>query len=132
MNSSNPYWQWSTTQITDYLIEGDETILYTFLNFVGITFDSSPINASQMTHLHMDIYAPLGTNFSVEVVGVSGSQKLTFDAASSPAFEAGEWSSLDIPLEDFVAGADWSEVRQLVLSTDDAHLVLMDNVYWRK
>ncbi len=132
VDSWNPYWQWSTTQISDYYIDGDATILYSFLNFVGITFDSNPINASEMTHLHMDIFAPVGTNFSVEVVGVPGSQKLTFDADSDPAFVAGDWSSLDIPLEDFVAGADWSAVRQLVLSTDDAQLVLMDNVYWHK
>jgi hypothetical protein len=45
---------------------------------------------------------------------------------------SGGWSSLDIPLSDFVLGEgwDWSSIAQLVLVTTDAQLVLVDNVYF--
>jgi hypothetical protein len=111
------------------------------LNFVGIVFESSKIDASQMTNFHLDVYAPAGTNFRVKLVSfppdiAAGVQTgdLILTAASTPSFTAGSWSSLDIPLSSFTVPPDWdwSQVGQLVLSTTDAQLVLVDNVYWHK
>ncbi len=139
VESWNPNWTWSTTELADYLVFGNNTLMYSTLNFVGIVFTAQTINASEMTHLHMDVFAPVGTNFVVKVVLFSDDNgividegEITFDAESTPAFLPGEWSSLDIPLGDFNVLDFWDHVGQLVLSTDDAHLVLVDNVYWHR
>ena len=139
----NPHWQWSTTDDGTYMIDGHETRMYSSLNFVGIEFLTSLVDASEMTHFHADIYAPFGTNFKIKFVtfnennGYAGqTQEMTFDAESSPAFTTGEWLSLDIPLEDFTfqpaSESPWSRIGQLVFVTDDAQLILVDNLYWHQ
>jgi hypothetical protein len=139
VDSWNPHWQYSTTQDELYAVGGNQTRMYTNLNFVGIEFRTRTIDASSMTHLHLDVYAPAGSDFRVKVVAFSGDNgtmigqsELTFDATTLPAFNAGQWSSLEIPLADFALAAPWTHMGQLVLSTSDAQLVLVDNVYWHR
>jgi len=134
-------WGGSLAVLEDYVVAGSNTKMYTSLNFVGITFESAKIDASSMTHLHLDVYAPSGTNFRVKLVSfpsglTAGTQTgdLILNATSTPAFTPGNWSSLDIPLSSFALPVgqdwDWSRIGQMVLSTTDAQLVLVDNVYW--
>lgn len=140
VDSWNPGWGGSTAEVADYVVDGDNTKMYSSLNFVGIDFASRKIDASAMTHFHIDVYAPAGTNFRVKVVAISGvsgeapvESELTFDATTTPAFSSGEWSYLEIPLEDFQLDAvwdAWANIAQIVLSTADARLVLVDNLYW--
>lgn len=132
-------WQYSTAEDSEYSVDGNVAKMYAALNFVGIDFSSLTVDASDMTHLHLDVFAPVGTNFRVKIVAfngdgglVIGQSELTFDATTTPAFTAGDWASLDIPLEDFGLTAPLDHVGQLVLSTDDAQLVLVDNIYWHK
>lgn len=129
---------WSRAQFEDSQVGGNNVKLYSALQFVGIEFVNSPVDASEMEFLHLDVFAPAGSEFGIEIVsfpGVDGviSPKLTLDADSVPAFVPGEWSSLDIPLEDFAVSEDfdWSRIGQFVLS-GNAQLVLVDNVYWHK
>lgn len=136
---STPDWTYTTTQFDFSMITGDLTLMYSTLNFVGIVFGANTIDATAMTHLHLDVYAPEGTNFKVKIVALNadngyavGQAELTFDQSTTPPFHAGEWSSLDIPLGDFLLGAPWDHIGQLVLSTTDAQLVLVDNIFWHK
>jgi hypothetical protein len=99
-----------------------------------------------MTHMHLDVYAPVGTIFKVKLVNfggnngsMNGQAELTFDATTTPAFAAGDWSSLEIPLASFpfTAGLVLNRLGQVVLSTtaDPATatpLVLVDNIYWHR
>ena len=135
-------WNGVTTQVEDYVVAGDNTRMYTSLNWVGVEFMTRMIDASAMTHFHLDVYAPAGTDFKVMLVsfpsggtdGVS-STELVLDAASTPSFVPGGWSSLDIPLENFQPedpDFDWTHLGQLVLSSTDSKLVLVDNIYFRK
>jgi hypothetical protein len=135
----NPHWQWSTTQSENYVIAGNNNLMYTTLNFVGIEFKTSTIDATAMTHLHLDVYAPVGSVFKVKLVAfnanngyMTGQAELTFDAASTPAFASGAWTSLDIPLADFPLTVATNHLAQLVLSTTDAPLVLVDNIYFHR
>lgn len=135
----NPHWQWSTAEDALYDIGGDTARMYSSLNFVGIVFQETPVDASDMTHLHLDVYAPEGTNFLVKLVAFSGpngsaigAKELTFNAESTPAFTSGEWVSLDIPMADFGFTVPTDNLGQLVLSTADASLVLVDNIYWHR
>ena len=137
----NTEWGGSTAQVQNFVVDGDNTMMYTGLNFVGIEFLNPMIDASAMTHFNMDVYAPAGTNFKVKLVsfppGLPNSVEtadLILDNASTPAFIMGDWSYLDIPMADFQLpeGWSWAHVGQLVLSTSNAQLVLVDNVYWHK
>lgn len=134
-------WGGSNANVEDYEVAGDVVKMYTNLNFVGIEFLNPTIDASEMTHFHLDVYAPAGSDFKVKLVSfppdLSGSvetQDLVLDAESTPAFAPGGWVSLDIPLENFQVPENWSwgHVGQLVLSTGSAQLVLVDNVYWHR
>jgi len=143
VDSWNPHWNYSTTQNDIYKINGHDNLMYSSLNFVGVEFLTEPVDASEMTHFHADIFAPFGTNFKIKFVtfnennGFAGqTQELVFDSESTPAFTTGEWVSLDIPLEDFTfqpsSDSPWSRIGQLVFVTDDAQLILMDNLYWHQ
>lgn len=142
VDSWNPHWQYSTTQDELYAVDGNPTRMYSTLNFVGIVFSDPMVDASAMTHFHLDVYAPVGTEFRVKFVTFSdtglfrGQTELEFDATTTPAFTSGGWSSLDIPLDDFAfqppVADPWAHLGQLVLSTDSAQLVLVDNLYWHQ
>jgi hypothetical protein len=134
-------WGGSTATLEEFVVAGSNTKMYASLNFAGITFESAKVDASQMTHFHLDVYAPAGTNFRVKLVSFPPDQSagvqttdLILNSSTTPAFAPGAWSSLDIPLTDFELPTswDWAHVGQLVLSTTDAQLVLVDNVYWHR
>mgnify|MGYP005846210487 CR=1 FL=1 len=138
----NTRWQFSTAEESFIQINGDDVIRYRNLNFVGIEFSSQTIDASAMTHFHLDIWTPDPTNppknFKVLLVdfgpnGVFGggddsSHELTF---TSPLLATQSWVSLDIPLSSFSGLASRKNLAQLVLSGDLPNLYL-DNVYFYK
>lgn len=128
-----------STQVQDFAVDGDAVKMYTTLNWVGILFESRTIDASEMTHFHLDLFAPAGSNFGIEFITFAsgegaGSTKVTIDENSDPAYAAGQWVSIDIPLDSFEFPAEienpLTALGQLVLSSPDAGLVLVDNVYF--
>ena len=59
----NGYWQpYQTTLSADFTIDGNDVLNYTNFNFVGIQFTAPTINASDMTHLHLDVFIPNEVN----------------------------------------------------------------------
>jgi len=134
----NPNWGQST-ELADYSIAGDDMLMYSSLNWTGIDFLSNTVDLGDMTHMHVDVFAPAGTQFKVKLVAFDGDNgtlteeiELIFDAESTPAFTAGQWSQLHIPLEDFGFTASLDHVGQIVFGTGDARLVLVDNIYWSR
>ena len=61
-----PNWGQSTV-VTDEMIAGNATKKYATLNYQGVQF-ASPINASTMTNLHLDIWTPNCTAFDVFLI----------------------------------------------------------------
>ncbi|MBK7407168.1 MAG: glycosyl hydrolase family 16 [Saprospirales bacterium] len=136
----NTGWQFSTAELTDLQINGDDVKRYKKLNFVGIEFSSQTINASQMTHFHMDIWTPdltdLPAAFKVLLVdfgpdgsfdgGDDSSHEVSF---TSPTLATESWVSLDIPMSSFAGLASRAHLAQLVLS-GDLPTVFVDNVYF--
>ncbi|MEN8008042.1 MAG: hypothetical protein ABFS42_13565 [Candidatus Krumholzibacteriota bacterium] len=141
--------------LQDYVVAEDDTKMYSDLFYVGIEFLNPTIDASDMTHLHLDVYAPAGSDLKIKLVSFPadpGIEKIqTYDLllgpTSVPPFDAGAWMPLDIPLADFQINPDipgytwddwdWSNIGQLVISTATAgptraETVLVDNVYWHK
>jgi len=49
-----------------------------------------------------------------------------------PPFWSGQWSSLEIPLADFVGLASTEHLAQLVISSSDVNTVIVDNVYFHR
>ena len=136
----NTGWQFSTAITTDVQVNGDDIKRYKQLNFVGIEFTSQTIDATEMTHFHMDIWTPDPTDppaaFKVLLVdfGADGvfdggddtSHELSF---TSPTLATESWVSIDVPLSDFAGLINRSHLAQMVLSGDLPN-VFVDNVYF--
>ena len=134
-------WQYSTGEVVDFMIDGDNVKVYTDLNFAGIEFVSETIDGTGMTHFHMDVWAPSGGLFLVKLVdfgddgawgGAPDSEgELMFNGGTTPPFVSGQWSSLEIPMVDFGL-ATVAHLAQLVISSSDVSTVIVDNVYFHR
>lgn len=140
-------WTFGPIEVADQQIAGDDVKAYTGLNtpafYTGIEFVGDQIDAATpgMTHFHMDVYAPAGTQFAFKMVdfGPNGAfgggddteSTFTLNADSTPVFAAGEWVSLDIPLTEF-AGMNFGNVSQLVLTGTNTGSLWLDNIYFHK
>ncbi len=136
----NGYWQFSTAQTFDVQVAGDDIKRYTQLNFVGIQFTAPTINATTMTHFHIDIWTPdpvgPASEFKVLLVdlGADGSfggnddssHELTFNSST---LATQSWISLDIPLSSFAGLASRAHLAQIVLSGNLPNL-FVDNIYF--
>lgn len=136
----NTHWQFSTAEDFDVQIAGDDVKRYRSLNFVGIEFASQTINASAMTHFHIDLWTPdpteLPAAFKVLLVdfgangvfdgGDDSSHELAF---TRPTLVSEQWVSLDIPMSNFTGLVNRAHLAQLVLSGDVPN-VYIDNVYF--
>lgn len=132
---------WDQANVADVQIAGNPTKVYTSLVFSGIEFTTSPVNATAMTHFHLDVWTPGGTTLKVKLVdfGADGifsldddsEYELTFNAASSPPLSVGTWASLDIPLAQFSGLLERGHLAQLVFS-GDTRTLFVDNVYFHK
>ncbi|WP_298902888.1 carbohydrate-binding protein [uncultured Psychroserpens sp.] len=122
-------------------IGGEEVINYTDLNFVGVgTFlNVSPIDATQMTHLHVDINVQeaidAGDFIRLEILNgvqtpdeISGSVTL-----NSSQLVSNGWASFDIALGDF-AGLSVRDQLGLLFFVSDATVsnIYVDNIYYYK
>lgn len=138
----NTRWLFSTAEEEFTQIAGNDVIRYKNLNFVGIEFASSPIDATNMSNFHLNIWTPDPTNppnnFKVLLVdfganGVFGggddvSSEVTF---TSPTISTNNWITLDIPLSRFTTLTTRAHIAQLVLSGTLPN-IYMDNVLFHK
>jgi len=136
---------WDAADIEDITIEGDDVKKYTNVVFAGIECTSQPVDASNMTHFHVDLWTPDPTAapavLKIKLVdfGADGAfgggddveHELSFNSSSSPALKTGNWSSLDIPLSAFAGLVTRGHLAQLILS-GDPNTIYVDNVYFHK
>ena len=140
----NGYWApYQTTQSADFEVNGDHILNYTNFNFVGIQFSSPTIDASSMTHLHLDIYfpnqLPAGATFKVQLVdfgpdGVYGGNddsNFSLPIASSKLVSQ-SWIILDIPLSDFSGLKGRAHLGQLIFEGTNISNFYADNIYFHK
>jgi len=140
----NGYWApYQTTQgQADVHINGDDIIKYSQFNFVGIQFAQPTINASSMTHVHLDLKVQnaTGTGNSIKVAlndfgsdGVYGGgndsgQQITIN---NPTLSTGAWVSLDLPLSSFTGLTSKAHLAQVVLESNSGITdLLVDNIYF--
>ena len=138
------YWEFSTAEVQEVSIAGNEAMQFLNLNFAGIDFSASQlVNASGMTHFHIDVWTPdpsaAPAAFKVLLVdfGADGvyagtdnsSHELSITASSDPALVSDEWMTLDIPLSAFSGLTSQGNIAQLVIS-GDPNTVYLDNIYF--
>ena len=116
----NPNWGQATV-VTQPLIQGDTTLLYTGLNYQGIQLGSN-IDVSGMTYLHVDFWTDNSTALNVFLIS-PGPVETPF-ALTVPT--AGWWS-VDIPLSAF-APVDLTDVFQFKF--DGNGDIYLDNIYF--
>ncbi len=128
---------WSAATYEEVTVAGNPTKKYSALDFVGIETGSSTINATSMTHLHLDVWSADITNFGVKLVdfganGVYGGgddveHQLNF---TSPA--RGEWVSYNIPLSNFTNLTTRGHLAQYILvgQPSGATTIWVDNIYF--
>jgi len=132
---------WDLADVSDVKIAGNDTKAYTNLVYAGIEFISEPIDATAMTHFHLDVWAQGGAIFRVKLVdfgadGVYGGgddreQSLAFNGGTTPAFRSGAWSNLEIPLASFTGLTTRAHLAQLIIESD-ASTVFVDNIYFHR
>jgi len=139
VDSWNTHWLYSTAEDENVKINGDDAIRYRNLNFVGIEFTSQPIDATDMTNFHIDIWTPdptSGKKFKVLLAdfgadGVyGGNDDSNYEVTiNSPPLATEKWVSINIPMSSFTGLKSKSHLAQLVLSGDLPNLYI-DNVYF--
>jgi hypothetical protein len=145
VNYYNGYWQpWQTTVSNDFSVNGDNVLNYTIFNFVGIEFSNPTVNATSMTHIHLDAFIPgpiaPGRQLRVIVVdfganGVFGGgddtrHSTTFTATTPTALVSQNWISIEIPFSAMPNLASRSRLAQIILEGGDNSILYVDNVYF--
>jgi hypothetical protein len=132
----NGYWEpFQTTQSADFTVNGDNVLQYTDFNFVGIQFTSPSVNATAMTHLHVDIFLPNplpgSARFKIEMVdfGTGGTGAFT---RTIPVTDSRKWISLDIPLSSFAGLTNRAQIAQIIFIDDTGNIpsFYADNIYF--
>ena len=118
---------------------------YGLRSFAGIGFgpdgsDVNQIDASRMTHFHVDVWTPNGFVFKVRLVNDPGQAPAHFqsestvqvDAGSTPPLETGRWVGLEIPMTDFINLGGTSKLGQMLFLVPDgtSSTFYVDNIYF--
>ena len=141
VNYYNGYWApWQTTQSNDFSVAGDNVLNYTNFNFVGIEFSNPTVNATSMTHLHLDVFIPgavaPGRQLRVIVVdfganGVFGGDDTRHSTTfTAPTLVSQNWVSIEIPFSAMPGLGSRSKLAQIILEGGDNSTIYVDNIYF--
>ncbi|MCA9782536.1 MAG: hypothetical protein KC518_03075 [Candidatus Cloacimonetes bacterium] len=124
-------------------IEGNAVKLYTSLVYAGIEFTSQTIDATTMTHFHLDLWTPDATaapaDFWIKLVdfgangvwggGDDSEHQLHVDASSATPLATGSWVSLDLPLAQFSGLTARGHLAQLLIGSGIEGSPFIDTVF---
>ncbi len=126
---------WDAADVADVQVAGNDTKKYTNLNFCGVEFTSSPIDATNMDYYHVDVWTPNASFFNIKLVdfGPDGSYAGGDDSESELSFTPGlnNWVSIDIPLSNFTGLASRAHLAQMIYVSNGSK-VYVDNVFYYK
>jgi hypothetical protein len=128
---------WSAATLEDITIQGNPTKKYSALDFAGIETVANQVDATDMTHFHIDVWSANFTLFGVKLVdfGADGAFGGGDDVEHQVNFDMpaqGQWVSLDIPLSDFTGLTTRANIAQYILvgQPTGTNTVFVDNVYF--
>lgn len=127
---------WSAATYSEVQVAGNPVKSYSGLNFVGIeTTGANLINASGMTHFHVDIWTPDIATFRVKLVDFganrewAGGDDVEHELSFTPTPRT--WVRLDLPLSSFTGLVTRESIAQLIFSgTPTGGTVFIDNVFF--
>jgi len=127
----NPNWGQGTI-VSDYIISGDTIKKYQNLDYQGTQF-ASPINASSMENLHVDIYTDNGATFDFYLVNTTTGQEQKYRLTPTQS----GWVSYDIPLSSYAAGivsniGQFKFVDEPMQYHSSTKTYYLDNIYFWK
>ncbi len=108
-------------------ISGNSTSKYTNFNYQGIDFSNNHINASTMTHLHVDIYPTTETIVRITPISVGPNELPTSLGTLVP----NQWNSFNVPLTTYT-GVNKADLFQFKLDGGTGGTFYMDNLYLYK
>ncbi len=114
---------WSNASFEQVNVAGNATLKYTSLVFVGAeTTGPNLVNASGMTHFHLDYWTPDMTTFRVKLVdfganGVwnGGGDDVEHEITITPV-SLSQWNSFDVPLSNFTNLTTKANMAQFIFS----------------
>ncbi len=127
-------WSAGATTLTDPFAIGARNVKrYLLSNFVGIEFVASPIDATTMTHLHVDIWTPNpATNLEIQVVNKAGVAGTAVGLYQAGTLTTGSWVSLNIPLASFTGLTAKDALNQMLFVGSSPMVIYVDNIYFYK
>jgi hypothetical protein len=126
----NPNWGQATV-VTQTPIAGNNTLVYTGLNYQGLQFGSNQ-NVSGKTYLHLDYYSANSTALNIYLIcppGSPGGQAPWEKPYALTVPTAAGWNSVDIPLSHFTPIVALNNVFQLKF--DGNGTIYLDNILFR-
>lgn len=131
---------WDAADVSDFVIGGNDDVKkYENLSFCGIEMVTTPVDATDMTYFHVDIWSPSISLFNIKLVdfGADGmygggddtEQQLDFNVNTNPAVVSNEWVSFDLPLSSFGGLTTQGHIAQLIFVAGGS-TVFVDNVYF--
>lgn len=142
VNYYNGYWApWQTTISNDFKVGNDNVLNYTNFNFVGMEFSAPPVNASSMTHLHLDVFFPgaiapgrelrvIVVDFGADRAFGGGDDTRHSTTFTAPTLVTRTWIQLDIPFANMPGLTNRNNLAQIILEGGDGSSLYVDNVYF--
>jgi hypothetical protein len=126
----NPAWGQSTV-VTEELVEGNNTLKYSTLNYQGTNLGSSDgtdQDVSGYTHLHVDFWTPNATALNFFLIS-----RTTGERSYPLPITTEQWVSVDIPLSHYTGlGLSLTDIFQFKVDGGDGAttIVWFDNWYF--
>ncbi len=142
VNYYNGYWQpWQTTVSNDFTVNGDNVLNYTIFNFVGIEFSSPTVNASAMTHLHLNTYFPgtiapgrelriIVVDFGANGAFGGGDDTRHSTTITAPTLVSGRWMTIELPFSAMPNLSSRSNLGQIIFEGGEGGVMYVDNIYF--
>jgi hypothetical protein len=151
VDSYDPYWApWMTTNYSTFKINGNDVIRYTNFNdtynekkvYVAITFETTPIDVTTMTYLHLDVWVPatspnLTNKFTIKLNdfgagGVyGGGDDVLGTYNHSVSLATNQWIGIEIPMSGFTGLTTKAHLAQMILDNFPTD-IYVDNIYFHK
>ena len=135
-----PVTEWSTpwddSNFQDIVLSGNNIKKINFVNFLGVQL-ANYVDATSMTHFHMDYYIEAGVNLVGKVLNPKWSNHAAQAGETSALLlthlptTTGSWFSIDVPLSSF-GGAQNRQALYQFLITSNLGSVYVDNIYLHK
>jgi hypothetical protein len=142
VNYYNGYWQpWQTTVSNDFTVNGDNVLNYNIFNFVGIEFSSPTVNASSMTHLHINTYFPgaiapgrelriIVVDFGANGAFGGGDDTRHSTTITAPTLVSGRWMTIELAFSAMPNLTSRSNLGQIIFEGGDGGVMYVDNIYF--